>query len=227
MQHTDGHVDERDRGGDRDRAGDVVPVLCATTLALTALAALIWLWAESVPGGHFLIRVGLALGGLVLGFVGCCLAAYVGARRVWGPGVRGGVALLATAGVVLATAALTAGHVPLRLRFELSRGAFDEVAAEGRAAVDAASADELADVFDGARDRSLPVDVDRRVGWYDVAHAGVEADGVSIGMLGSWGGTCGFVHAPGGRPGWLSGASVEVSSLALGGGWYAYWTGFD
>jgi hypothetical protein len=181
----------------------VVPVLCGVLLAFTGLAALVWLWADSVPGGHFLIRIALALGGLVLGFTWCCLAVYVAARGVWGPPVRGGVALLATAAVVLATAAMTVGHVPLRLRFELSRGAFDQVVQDG------------------------PDAVDRRVGWYDVTDIDVEGDETYLGASGSWGGTSGFVRAPDGMPEWLADEFRGVSTLDLGGGWYAYWTGVD
>lgn len=205
--------------------GPVLRVLCHVLLAAVVLTASVWLWAESVPGGHFLIRIGLLLVWLVLGMVWLPLAA--GTFHFRHRPARGGVALLVAAALVLATAALTVGHVPLRLRFELSRGAFEQVVQDGELAVAAASPDELRDVFDGARDRALYLDVGGRVGWYDAADAAVDPDGTSLRVMGSWSGYAGFVHAPDGVPAWMADEFRGISTLDLGGGWYTHWSGVD
>jgi hypothetical protein len=214
--------------GQVEPTGYIAPVLCGALLAMTSVAAAIWLWAESVPGGNFLIQVALALGALVLAFCWCCLAIYVGARRVWGPRVRGGVALLVTAAVVLATAALTAGHVPLRLRFELSRGAFDQAVVDGRAAVDAASPEELSNVFEGTRDRAIYLNDPGRVGWYRASAVLVDNDGTWVSVATACCGHAGFGYSPDGLPEWIGESSdTGISSLDLGGGWFAHWSGVD
>lgn len=171
---------------------------------MATLAALSWMAAESWPGGQFLMQLGVFLVALALGvaWVGLVLTYFI--LRLRHRPTGGGVGLLVAAAALVVTMAATATHMPLRVRFALSSSAFERVLDED---TDRASWGEP-----------------RRIGLYKDASVAREGADIAVWVMDGGFGPSGFVHSADGPPTWL-GYSDEVGSttLALGGGWYAYW----
>ena len=145
--------------------------------------ALVTLYSVSVPGTYFLLFMFLQLVWLAVGVVWLILVGLsirtVGFRGTVRPGY-----LVAMAVVVTLTAAAVVNDVPLRLRFEASRPALDELVAQvGPGATEALTG------------------IDRQVGWFDAERIEPFAGGfrflvADTGFLDP----VGFAYSPDGEP---------------------------
>lgn len=174
--------------------------------------ALLWsLFSASAPGG--LLRSGVLSGLLVLGLVVAWiarLAGYLVARR--GDRAEGSPWWLAVAPAMLVlTVVLTVADVPLRARFALARGDFDDRMEEVRS-------DEVAD--------QRPVELAASYGTYDVTYVDqVGADQAAVRFFTSRGGfdqETGFVHVEGDVDEVDLSLASDPELVSLGGGWYAF-----
>lgn len=173
---------------------------------VTALAALALLWAASVPFGSFLVGMAAALA--LLALAGLWVLRGIGylvcrAQRRPTTG-RTGWWLVAPIGALLVVA-LLATDVPLRARWAASRADFEEVVAASEGT-------------DGA------VDVDGRLGLYDISSA--IRDGESVVFYETTGGfidMVGFAHLPDGpQPLRARHAGESVQVRHLEGDWYTF-----
>jgi hypothetical protein len=96
---------------------------------VVAAGACLTLWAVSVPGTYLLLLMALPFAWFMLGLIwvilGLLLVQDAGIRAALRNGWLVGIAVL-----VLATAAAVRTDLPLRARFELSRGSLEAVAAK-------------------------------------------------------------------------------------------------
>lgn len=188
--------------------------LCNTLLGVSVAYALIWLFAESHPGGLEFVQPVMVLIGVLLGFAWLVLVVVAVVLRLGKLPTSGVRALAAAAAVMAVTVLLSLWSVPLRLRFEMSRSAFD------RAVTDEAAATGN-DPVDG---REVPFLEDQRVGLYGVESASAVGIEVWFRTVEPWApSSSGFIYAPRGAPGFLGLGTPWARGLSMGDGWYAYW----
>jgi hypothetical protein len=184
---------------------------------------LVVLWNASLPDGTFSILGVMAYGLAVLAIMGLAAAwtgrllAYLvpNERARWGTAAVWAV-VPAAAGLVLALLLL---HVPLRARFEVSKGAFDDALASNGLPTEAPRGDPLFDAIDATR-----------VGLYFVYWVERRDDGSAFFYEEPYG-SAGFAYLPDGPPGAevdelrcfeLSASDQAPRYLRLGGDWYSF-----
>jgi hypothetical protein len=205
--------------------------------AASVLIAVVWLWGASWPGGLGLLQFGLELMVLAAGLCWIVLVAiYLAARwenravrrrtgSSWA--VRGTAALVMTGVLWTVTLGLVATDAPLRVRFELSRSAFDAAAETGEAVRTTATARERAEA-QRSGEPLAEFDSPGRLGLYPggliLAYPGSVSvePGSPPAFSNGW-----FAYLPDGAPSWWtpSGTDGAPHRLSLGGGWWALWYG--
>lgn len=208
---------------------------CWAVAAVSAPLVSLWLWSTSWPGGLGLLQfvlelLVLAAGLSVVVLVGIQVAGRLDnrvARRATGISwpVRGTAALVLAGLLWTLSVGLVATDAPLRLRFHLSRPAFDDAAARAEA-IRAASTTDQIDLH-----RQMGWSMDRfetrgRIGLYPQGLVVVESDSVHVEPESSfW--TIGWFEYHGDSDLSLlwgpSGADGNPHRQALGEGWWAVW----
>lgn len=201
----------------------------ATTVAAVVVA--VWVWCASWPGGLGLVQFGIEVVAIAVGLwwvvlVALHIAARWENRRVqrsagssWP--VRGTVALAVAGCLWVVGVGSLVTDAPLRMRFELSRPAFDDAAATGEAARAAATPAERAEA-DRAGRVLASFDTEGRLGLYPAGYVGVELYGVSVHPYGPWLSRGWFAYLPDGVPAWWGDPGFP-HRLSLGDGWWALW----
>ncbi len=176
-------------------------------LLVAATLAILYSW--SVPGFHLLVALfaGYALFGAVIVWV-LRLVGFVVARRRQRTTGKGKWFALAPLGAA-AVSALLWVDAPLRLRWTLSRDAFERVVYQVQRG-------------DGAAERQVPFG---RLGLYEVLSVmKVETGVLFYEKTGNFLDDAGFAYLPSGPSADLENGSFENPQFrSLGGGWYA-WT---
>lgn len=209
---------------------------CWAAAGVSVLVAVVWVWGSSWPGGLGLVQFVLELMVLAAGLCWIVLVAIHLAARWENRSVRRrtgsswpvrGTAALAMTGVLwTVTMGLVATDTPLRVRFELSRSAFDAAAAKGEAARATATARERAEA-QRSGDPLAEFDSAGRLGLYPGGRIFAYPDSVSVEPYSPASSIGWFAYLPDGVPSsWSpSGTDGAPHRLSLGDGWWAMWYG--
>jgi hypothetical protein len=138
--------------------------------------------------------------------------------------VRGTAALAVTGVLWMLAVGLVAAEAPLRVRFELSRSAFDAAAAAGELKRSTATASERAEA-DRSGDALASFETPGRLGLYPPGRIFVLDDSVSVEPASPTFSIGWFEYFPDETPSWWgpSGEDGAPHRLSLGDGWWAMW----
>jgi hypothetical protein len=207
---------------------------CWIIAGVSSLIALVWLWSVSWPGQLGLAQFPLELAVLAAGLWWAVLVSFQLAARWENRSVRRrtgaswrvrGTAALAVTGVLwMLAVGLVAAEAPLRVRFELSRSAFDAAAAAGELKRSTATASERAEA-DRSGDALASFETPGRLGLYPPGRIFVLDDSVSVEPASPTFSIGWFEYFPDETPSWWgpSGEDGAPHRLSLGDGWWAMW----
>lgn len=207
---------------------------CLAVAVGSTLIVLVWLWAASWPGGLGLAQVGVEL--VVLGF-GLSWAALVaihlagrwqersslGASKSTVP-VQGSVALTVAGLMLFSAVGLVANDAALRVRFELSRPAFNEAAARAEVERASATAQERAEA-DSSGEPLAAMESSGPLGRYPSGRVSVRVDSISIRPPNPMFALGWFEYFPDGPPAFWDDPELQSHPyrIPLGDGWWAAW----
>jgi hypothetical protein len=211
-------------GGSNSRQGRSGRAAASAFVAVTAVLVAVMWWSLSVPGLHVLPFV--ATGCLLLAVALICAAMLtqfvVDRWRGRRPPVPRYLAVIAAMAVLVLVSWFT--PLPVRVRFELSRSAFDDYAEQVLADTDGIGS---VDPWDASQDSAgyaaANPPAPSRLGTFGIRSVKVVPEGLIIfDSTGAFLDDAGFAYLPDGRFPAGNSSFESPDFRSLGGGWYAF-----